>query len=100
MKALKIAIASIATILLMMVVIVSFGAWACNSPAVGLGDLNRIQVGMTKPQVEEVLGKPNEELAAHNDQGSHWVYKKPFKWYALRIDFDENDKLLRYIHDD
>ena len=100
MKMIKTVIASLAIILLIAIAIISFGAWSFNSPAVDLGALNRIQVGMTKLQVQEILGEPDEETPAHNYPGSNWWYRKRFKWYALRIDFDENDKLLRYIHDD
>lgn len=89
-----------AFVLLIAFGLICFAAWACNSPAVPLGDLNRIQVGMTKDQVQAILGKPDEEYAAHNTPGSHWMYKNLWKWYALRIDFTEDDKVIRYVHDD
>lgn len=96
----KTAITSLAIILLVAVAIISFGAWSCNSPAVDLGALNQLQVGMTKPQVQEILGEPDEETSSLNTPGSHWWYKNPLKWYALRIDFTADDKLIRYMHDD
>lgn len=91
---------TIAFLALLPVAFLSFAAWACNSPAVPLDDLNRIQIGMTKTQVEEILGKPDEETSSINTPGSDWWYKNPLKWYALRIDFTEDGKVIRYIHDD
>ncbi len=85
---------------LAVIALISFGAWACNSPAVRLGDLNRIEGGMTKTQVQDILGKPDEETSSLNTPGSHWWYKNPLKWYSLRIDFAEDGKLIRFIHDD
>ena len=100
MKMIRRLIASLAVALLIVIALVSFAAWSCNSPAVPLDDLNRIQVGMTKTQVQDILGKPDEETSSLNVPGSHWWYKNPLKWYALRIDFTADDKLIRYIHDD
>ncbi len=93
-------IAGLAVALLIVIALFSFLAWSCNSPAVDLGDLNRIQVGMTKSEVQNILGEPDEETSSLNGPGSHWWYKNPLKWYALRIDFTADDKLIRYIHDD
>ncbi len=55
---------------------------------------------MTKTQVQDVLGNPDEDTSSPDFPGSHWWYKNPFKWYALRIDFSEDDKIIRYAHDD
>lgn len=96
----KILFLGLAVLVLSVIALISFGAWACNSPAVQLGDLNRIERGLTKTQVREILGKPDEETSSPNGPGSHWWYKNPLKWYALRIDFSENGQLIRYIHDD
>jgi len=93
-------ILGLAVVLLIVIALLSFAAWACNSPAVDLGALNRIQAGMTKAQVEQILGQPDEETSSLNEPGSHWWYKNPLKWYALRIDFTADEKLIRYIHDD
>jgi len=80
--------------------LISFAAWSCSSPAVDLGDLNRIRVGMTQSQVAEILGQPDEEYSTEGVAGSHWRYENPLKWYALRIDFTEDGRVIRYVHDD
>jgi hypothetical protein len=97
---LKAIVSTLGVIFLIAVGLVSFAAWSCNSPAVDLGALNRLQAGMTKGQVQEILGEPDEEVSTSSTPGSQWWYKHPFKWYALRIDFTEDGTLLRYIHDD
>ena len=95
MKKTKTILTTLAVIALLAVAFFSFAAWSCNSPAVPLDDLNRIQAGMTKDQVEEILGKPDEETSS-----GQWWYKSPLKWYALRIDFTPTGEVIRYIHDD
>lgn len=89
-----------AFVAMLVVALISFAAWSCNSPAVSLDNLNRIQVGMAKADVQAILGKPDKDTKALNTPGSHWWYKNPLKWYALRIDFTADDKVIRYIHDD
>lgn len=100
MKTIKVLLAVLSFMVLGAIAFLGFAAWSCNSPAVPLDDLNRIQVGMTKAQVQEILGEPKEEIASPDTPGSQWWYKNRFKWYALRIDFTEDGAVIRYIHDD
>ena len=55
---------------------------------------------MTQSQVAEILGQPDEEYSTEGVAGSHWRYENPLKWYALRIDFTEDGRVIRYVHDD
>ena len=100
MNRIKTIVSALGVTILITGALVSFVAWSCNSPAVDLGALNRIQPGMTKGQVLGILGEPSEKTLSSSTRGSHWLYKHPLKWYALRIDFAEDEKLVRYIHDD
>jgi hypothetical protein len=100
MKRFKDILITLAFLVILAIGFICFAAWAFNSPAVDLGDLNLIREGMSKSEIERILGAPDEETAAHNDSGFHWRYKHPLKWYALRIDFTENGEVIRYIHDD
>ena len=100
MKQIKAIIIALTIVILAITAFISLFAWSCNSPAVPLEKLNQLQVGMTKTQVQAVLGNPDEETSTSDFPGSHWWYKKPYKWYALRIDFTEDGKVIRYIHDD
>ena len=100
MKQTKAIIIALTFVILSAIAFISLFAWSCNSPAVPLEKLNQLQVGMTKAQVQDVLGTPDEETSSPDFPGSHCWYKKPYKWYALRIDFTEDGKVIRYIHDD
>jgi len=115
MKKTKIVIVALTMAVLAVVALISLAAWACNSPAVPLRDLKTVYAGMPKSEVRSILGDPDQEKIAINLPGSwpdeesyrrdhetasHWWYRSPFKWYSLRIDFAEDETVIRYVHDD
>lgn len=89
-----------AILALLAVAIVVFSAWSVNSPAVDPADLKRLHCGMTKTEVEAILGKPDKKGVDPDDASVYWTYGHTLKWYQLRIDFSEGGEVVRYKHDD
>ena len=61
-----------------------------------IGDVTRasIQKGLTKEEVESILGKPKLIQA----QGKSWTYKPYLNFKDLTVDFDDQNK-VRYTYE-
>jgi hypothetical protein len=72
--------------------------WA---PPLSTSKLNKISVGMTTNQVEQLLGSPTVDTrsAANNPPkpfNFYWYYERPFHWQHVWIYFDEQQRVSQY----
>ena len=71
------------------------GMWILFSPAVPPQKYRRLREGMTGGEVLELLGKP---LQVNRKTGgrSEWIYGTPSKRSKLRVDFSQDEHVIRY----
>ncbi len=74
----------------------AFSRWSVNSPAVPAKKLGRLRVGMSKPEVMQLLGKPRRERNHHT--GVQWSYGHRLKRHQLVVQFNEAGRLAQFQH--
>ena len=62
--------------------------FASLAPVVPRAHLEQLEVGMTKYEVEAILGKPTRRRGT-----SIWVYERPFNPARIGVSFDEQGRL-------
>lgn len=72
--------------------------WVMNAPAVPRSSLAKLRVGMTAPEVTQVLGTPDTRTA-QPDGSQTWTYSR-MTWAYLTVDFDANQTVVAFEHDD
>lgn len=80
------------------IVLVGFSFWVMNAPAVPLSKLARLHPGMSKADVQHLLGKPNSQVT-HDDGSELWTYTR-MTWAILYIQFNEQGELTSFDHDE
>lgn len=65
-----------------------------NRPPVPLTKLELLDVGMTKDEVEALLGKP-----ASVEKSGVWCYDSPHSWPLVTVYFDEQGRFVESVYD-
>ena len=79
------------------VLFVAYPIWVMNAPAVPAWKMARLQVGMSKDQVRQLLGEPGRR-DLQDDGSETWTYSR-MTWAILYVDFDPQGKLAGFVHD-
>jgi hypothetical protein len=89
-------IVTFAAVLLIYGTFMAFSRWCLNSPAVPHAKLGRLRLGMSKPDVLELLGKPRRERKSSN--GVEWDYGHRLKHHLLVVQFNGAGRLAQFEH--
>jgi hypothetical protein len=89
-------IVTFASVLFIYGAFMAFSRWCLNSPAVPDQKLGHLRLGMTQPEVLELLGKPRRERARPN--GPEWHYGHRLKHHLLVIQFNEARRVAQFQH--
>jgi outer membrane protein assembly factor BamE (lipoprotein component of BamABCDE complex) len=71
---------------------IAFIAWAMFAPPVPTSRFEKIELGMTKEQVRDILGEPLN--ASKADDGSEWWVYARMTWSLLDVKFSPEGKLI------
>ncbi len=67
--------------------------WNFNRPPFNLGLLERLNPGMSKQMVRDILGSPNSESF------ENWSYSRPKSWPIVYIYFDDEGRFSESEYD-
>ena len=74
-----------------------FARWCAQSPAIPKRDLEKLQVGMTAPEIVALLGQPRE--TRHTPEGHlQWIYGSRMKRHVLMMEFNPDERLQIFAH--
>jgi outer membrane protein assembly factor BamE (lipoprotein component of BamABCDE complex) len=82
----------IAIVVAILIAGVCFAARWCLGPVVSQATLDRLRVGMTAREVEQVLGPATDT----DDDSDCWYYEKPFNPGWLTVTFDDEGRMASY----
>lgn len=71
-----------------------FAMWRFDQPPFDLRLLDRLEPGMSKQQVREILGAPD-----HPTEGDTWSYSAFFAWPVVHVRFDAAGGLVSHEYD-
>ena len=89
-------IVTFASVLLIYGTFMVFSRWCLNSPAVPHDKFRCLRLGLSKPEVLELLGKPRRERK--NQKGVEWNYGHRLKHHLLVVQFDAAGRLAQFEH--
>lgn len=69
-----------------------------NSRPVSTELISKIVEGMSKEEVQNILGHPNN--IDYDENSEKWIYGSSFQWNFYRITFSKNGKVLFCEMDD
>ena len=97
-KKTKIALYTLAGVLIIIAILIGFSVWAMRSHGFNMEEFNHISQGMTKLDVQKKLGKPFS--TTQTEEGATlWHYGNNLKWCMAVIRFDSRGKLESKVHD-
>ena len=73
---------------------VVYGIAMFDSPPFALERLDRLSPGMTKAEVEGILGPPGEAYGQRE-----WAYSRPYSWPMVKVYFDDEGHFVRSEYD-
>ncbi len=85
----------------LMILVLMFGflalpaRWIWTMKGGNLPSVNALQTGMTKAQVESLMGSPSFG-GERSDGTSYWVITRSGSWYWVELDFDTRDCLCAH----
>jgi len=91
-RGLLLLVAASAIVLTPISLMVRFG----NGHPVSMRDLARVQMGMSKSEVQSILGSPDDETDEYGPL--IWTYAA-FTWCIVRISFDQDGRVIEIDHD-
>ena len=71
----------------------AFALWNFNQPPRAYDLADSLQKGMSKQEVQKILGSPN------SDYEHTYAYHRPFGWGIYYVIFDEDGKLNEHYYD-
>ena len=75
------------------IILFAFTCWNFNQPPKAYHLANSLQAGMSKQEVQQILGTP------HSDFGHSFAYGRFMAWGIFYVYFDENGKLTEHYYD-
>ncbi len=87
-------IITFAVILLIQAAFLVFTRWCLHSPAVPEEKLNQLRLGMTREEVDRLLGKPFREVLVRDRP--EWHYGHRLKSHQLRLQFGTDGRLRQF----
>ena len=73
--------------------LVAFACWNFDQPPRAYHLVDSLQVGMSKQEVQQILGSPD------GDFGHSFAYQSSWGWGIFYVYFDKNGKLKEYNYD-
>ncbi|OHB52084.1 MAG: hypothetical protein A2Y10_11165 [Planctomycetes bacterium GWF2_41_51] len=86
------------TVLVLATMFMFFSIWAMHSRPVSTELVSRIVEGMSKEEVQTILGHPNN--INYNENSEQWTYGSGLQWNFYRVTFSKNGKVLFCEMDD
>lgn len=69
--------------------------WYCmEGMPISQSNLDRLEVGMTMKEVEDLVGSPSNKVS-----GGSWTYSSSFLWTMIYIEFDDSGRFQETIVD-
>jgi len=75
------------------IVLFAFVCWNFNQPPRAYYLADSLQEGMSKQEVQQILGTP------HSDFGNSFAYGRFMAWGIFYVYFDEDGKLTEHYYD-
>ena len=69
------------------------------SPAISDHTLSKFHVGMTKDEVNAIMGKPTG-IRTDKSGLEVWVYGRPLQWASFIVYFYSNGTVESFVHDE
>lgn len=67
--------------------------WNFNEPPFDLSLLERLEPGMSKVEVQQILGSPRD------DDGGSWAYSRAWQWPIVYVNFDDDGRFTNSAYD-
>ena len=77
----------------MLMAMFALAVWNFNQPPRAYYLADSLQKGMSKQEVQKILGSPN------NNHGDTYAYNRPFAWGIYYVIFDGEEKLIEHYYD-
>lgn len=81
---------TVSMLVVLIIILIGVDIYQFNAPPKQLRWVNQLQVGMTKKQVEQIIGRPGGQSYPYH---TVWTYAAPGSWSHLKIFFNATNNL-------